>query len=220
MELSTILAIDHPYCATRMIEDFYNRYVKTHILSVSHLPRGTKSNSTQICINSNKNLFLIASKGGVEKKVAAPKPIPSRVKFSNLPHTREEARNIGSKYYFTGRPCNHGHISKRLTSNGSCFECVRLDEAKNCHTEWDKLPKRRRDAIKLGYTFYFTGKPCKHGHIAPRLAYDGKCIGCKNEVIGYSEEYLLKKELRDLIKNFSVETLHQVINFAKILKEG
>jgi len=36
---------------------------------------------------------------------------------------RQRAKQLGEKYYFTGRPCKHGHIAKRYTSKGICFEC-------------------------------------------------------------------------------------------------
>lgn len=47
--------------------------------------------------------------------------------FSNAvqrcrPH-RELARRAGEPYYFTGRPCKHGHIAKRHTVDASCVEC-------------------------------------------------------------------------------------------------
>lgn len=37
--------------------------------------------------------------------------------------SREEARISGDKRYFTGIPCNHGHICERLTSSSVCREC-------------------------------------------------------------------------------------------------
>lgn len=40
------------------------------------------------------------------------------------------------------------------------------------------LPKTRAEAKTLGTTHYFTGKPCKHGHIAPRLV-KGTCMVCR-----------------------------------------
>jgi len=40
------------------------------------------------------------------------------------------------------------------------------------------LPGKRTEAIALGLPRYFTGKPCKHGHIRERRANDGKCVEC------------------------------------------
>ena len=36
----------------------------------------------------------------------------------------------------------------------------------------------RKDAKALGLTRYFTGKPCKHGHIAERDTGAGRCVEC------------------------------------------
>ena len=48
---------------------------------------------------------------------------------TNLPTTREEAKKTGSKYYFTGQPCKHGHIAARKTK-GSCVDCLKVEWAK------------------------------------------------------------------------------------------
>lgn len=43
------------------------------------------------------------------------------------------------------------------------------------------LPKTRAEAKATGAKHYFTGEPCKHGHIAPRKT-KGACVEClKNE---------------------------------------
>lgn len=39
------------------------------------------------------------------------------------------------------------------------------------------LPKTRAEAKAIGAKYYFTGEPCKHGHIAPRKT-KGACIEC------------------------------------------
>ena len=39
------------------------------------------------------------------------------------------------------------------------------------------LPKTRAEAKAAGAAHYFTGEPCKHGHIAPRKT-KGACIAC------------------------------------------
>lgn len=39
------------------------------------------------------------------------------------------------------------------------------------------LPKTRAEAKAQGAKYYFTGEPCKHGHIAPRKT-KGACIEC------------------------------------------
>lgn len=37
--------------------------------------------------------------------------------------TRQQALAEGLMYYFTGKPCKHGHISKRFTNGRQCAEC-------------------------------------------------------------------------------------------------
>src|SRR6185437_10693111 len=37
--------------------------------------------------------------------------------------TRLEAIRLGSKTYYTGKPCKNGHIAKRKTINGGCLIC-------------------------------------------------------------------------------------------------
>jgi len=39
------------------------------------------------------------------------------------------------------------------------------------------LPKSRAEAKATGAKYYFTGEPCKHGHIAPRKT-KGACVEC------------------------------------------
>lgn len=50
------------------------------------------------------------------------------IKFSaeelkNFPRTKLEAKEVGSKYFFTNNPCKRGHLSPRLTKAGACTEC-------------------------------------------------------------------------------------------------
>lgn len=37
----------------------------------------------------------------------------------------------------------------------------------------------RSDALSIGAKYYFTGKPCGNGHIAPRYASIGNCLECQ-----------------------------------------
>lgn len=41
------------------------------------------------------------------------------------------------------------------------------------------LPKNAAEAKKVGATQYFTGKPCKRGHITGRQAHGGTCTACR-----------------------------------------
>jgi 5-methylcytosine-specific restriction endonuclease McrA len=58
---------------------------------------------------------------------------------TNLPKTRAEAKATGSKYYFTGEPCKHGHIAPRKTK-GACLECLKL--------EWERSNQTRAEYFR------------------------------------------------------------------------
>ncbi len=59
------------------------------------------------------------------------------VLYSGSIVTRQEAKGVGLKRYFTGKACPHGHIAQRLTSNTACVECNRVGMEK-----WRALWKR------------------------------------------------------------------------------
>lgn len=42
---------------------------------------------------------------------------------------------------------------------------------------WERLPRSRAEAMVAGSNKYYTGKPCKHGHLAPRYL-SGHCVEC------------------------------------------
>ena len=50
-----------------------------------------------------------------------------------LPSSRTNSLKCGNKFYFTGKPCKHGHKDKRYTSSKGCYACVNDKElvAKN-----------------------------------------------------------------------------------------
>lgn len=39
--------------------------------------------------------------------------------------SRRDASRVGSKKFFTGKPCLHGHVSERYVTTGACIECLR-----------------------------------------------------------------------------------------------
>ena len=41
------------------------------------------------------------------------------------------------------------------------------------------LPASRSEARKQRFKHYYTGKPCKYGHIDARSSVDGNCMECK-----------------------------------------
>lgn len=43
----------------------------------------------------------------------------------DIPKTRAEARALGLKHYFTGKPCSRGHITTRHIT-GTCVDCQQI----------------------------------------------------------------------------------------------
>ena len=65
---------------------------------------------------------------------------------TKMPATRAEAKKTGSKYYFTGQPCKHGHIAPRKTK-GACVECLKAEWVKGNETraEYFREYNKRED---------------------------------------------------------------------------
>jgi hypothetical protein len=64
----------------------------------------------------------------------------------DLPSSREEAKAGGIRHYFTGVLCPHGHLSKRYTSSGGCFECLKLING----TEVSRAASRKHKKTEKG----------------------------------------------------------------------
>ena len=66
------------------------------------------------------------------------------VDFTLLPPDRKTAKEVGSLYFFTGKPCGRGHISRRTTLRDTCMECVRIAAAKYKDSEKGKKNRAAR----------------------------------------------------------------------------
>lgn len=45
--------------------------------------------------------------------------------------SRSEAIKRGDRYYMTNKKCKHGHSSRRVTADGSCWECRMVKQRNN-----------------------------------------------------------------------------------------
>ena len=77
----------------------------------------------------------------------------------DYPTTREEAKKTGSKYYFTGQPCKHGHIAIRKTK-GACVECLKVEWAESNikRAEYFKQYNRREEVKDKKNEWYEANK--------------------------------------------------------------
>ena len=66
--------------------------------------------------------------------------------------SRQEAKEKGLRFYFTGEPCKYGHVSVRYVSGTKCKECLKesdkrhKDKRSAYHREWYKKNKKQKDA--------------------------------------------------------------------------
>lgn len=113
--------------------------------------------------------------------------------------SREEALAKGQGWYFTGRPCKHGHIAKRSVPNWTCRRCWLIAELprkrrrRKVASAWKRALRAERErrlqkrygeryipkslARRLGLRCYFIGRPCRNGHLAERDSHG--CVICR-----------------------------------------
>lgn len=61
--------------------------------------------------------------------------------------TKEDAKLIKQKWYFTGVPCKNNHLDKRYVNTGICYSCKR-DNNKKCN---NRHPETLREITKRSY---------------------------------------------------------------------
>lgn len=64
---------------------------------------------------------------------------------NDLPRTRAEARRTGAQYYYTGKPCKNGHLSKRYAEPGHCKDCLRERQKKYADADPEKNRNKKRE---------------------------------------------------------------------------
>ena len=85
----------------------------------------------------------------------------------------------------------------------------------------NQYPKSRAEAKALGAKYYFTGEPCKHGHIAPRKT-KGSCVECikvewqqaAEKRADYFVQYNKKEEVKEKKHEWYLKNRDKVIETA------
>ena len=83
------------------------------------------------------------------------------------------------------------------------------------------LPKTRQEAKATGAKYYFTGEPCKHGHVAPRKT-KGACVEClkvewreaAEKRADYFRKYNKREDVKDRKNEWYEANKEQVIQAA------
>ena len=128
--------------------------------------------------------------------------------IGNWPQKRKEALETDAAYYFTGKPCSHGHTVLRTVQQGICTGC-RSDKWRGQVNPVPHVSSRkgvlnprvprpegylsRIDAKSQGITEYFIGKPCLRGHIAKRYVLNGRCVECYQPKVQH-KDYLSRDD--------------------------
>ena len=84
-----------------------------------------------------------------------------------------------------------------------------------------QLPKTRKEAQDSGAKYYFTGEPCKYGHIAPRKT-KGSCVEClkvewqeaAEKRADYFREYNKREDVKERKNDWYEAHKEQVIQAA------
>lgn len=136
-------------------------------------------------------------------------------RYAGVPASRKEARQSGSKYYFTGKPCAQGHLCLRFSSCCACVECQaasrRQHLERNPHYQRDHMRKRRADAdnrrrMQEQERDRYWAEPEKH---RAKARAHKKTKGGKETISAHNKAH--REEKRRLLKNWRDRNPESVI---------
>ena len=145
-----------------------------------------------------------------------------------LPSSRDEARERGINRFFTGKPCNHGHLAPRYVSTNRCVQC-QLDSSQ-LSGGWKARPSKeeslaivrelvtRRDGVLLSteyvsakskvkvrcpqlHEFWITPDDLKHGRWCPECKHGNhrKRMAAKLRTVEELREFVRRKHGGDCL---------------------
>lgn len=97
---------------------------------------------------------------------------------------KSKSRAVGFRHGGRRRQIAQVLWSWNHCKNGLCcsshfaIKIHHVDHFNEMLTESSNLPARRSVAKSMGIPHYFTGKPCKRGHVSPRIVSSGNCVDC------------------------------------------
>lgn len=110
-----------------------------------------------------------------------------------LPSSRAEALEMGVKHYFTGKPCRHGHLEKRVAPAGGCLGCFRMRQKERLQ---DPAYRAKHREQTLAYKHRVLADPVRRREIRER----------ESQLHRASESRKKKKAAADAIRNRRPET--------------
>lgn len=93
---------------------------------------------------------------------------------------RDAAIEAGASRFFTGVPCAKGHVAERYVGGIRCVACqANYNNPDRTIADARKAAENARAEAKArGFKTYWTGVPCKHGHLAERKTSSRGCVEC------------------------------------------
>jgi group I intron endonuclease len=154
---------------------------KEHCKNLSESLKGNK-------IWEGKN-HTEASRDKMGKEVVAISPSGERIEYKTISKLRE---SLNTSVTTVHRALNTNSPVESGTHAGWFFEYKEGTPADtpDIPEEYLALPRTRQGAKDTGAKSYFTGKPCKRGHVSPRKT-KGVCLACQKE--DYAKEYRAKR---------------------------
>lgn len=168
------------------VQQGLSRYYTGEPCKYGHIAERNRSNGgCLICLNEK------------QKKRWRETYIPKPKKHSKLRALNDSAIKAGQKTFRAPFRCSKGHepirITAKIIGNCKCLACYEEDLAKKREVrkrkavekikQIEKIYKRetvtRKEAKRLGEKTYFTGKPCKYGHVAENYVHCGGCVECR-----------------------------------------
>lgn len=62
----------------------------------------------------------------------------------------------------------------------------------------EQLPQTKKEALQTGQIYYFTGIPCRHGHLSPRYSKNDQCVECRR--ISARKKYIPRSQTEQGIR--------------------
>lgn len=116
------------------------------------------------------------AKAKLRRPIYALLPDGTRRDFIGVSAAGEE---LNVAYPMLLRACKAGKpINRGMFAGWQFFYADQEAAPVHIPEEFKHLPRTRQDAKAQGAKEYFTGLPCTHGHISPRLA-KGSCVACR-----------------------------------------
>lgn len=109
--------------------------------------------------------------------------------------SRKEAKALGLKKYFTGKPCKRGHITERGATNAACYECARTHAR-----TWAKANPKKHCAAVHAWQKANPEKIRTAAHTYRKANLEKELARSRTYHKTNSEKYLAHKRTRDAHK--------------------